>query len=117
MCRVQSVALRMICDREKEVKAFVPEEYWTIKAVLDNDLELNLTKIDGEKAEIKNEQEADAIIAKADKKFKLTDISEKEKNRASYLPFITSTLQQEANNKLVKSLNYGISICVGFANN
>ena len=98
--RVQSVALRMICDREKEVKAFVPEEYWTIKAVLDNDLELNLTKIDGEKAEIKNEQEADAIIAKTDKKFKLTDISEKEKNRASYLPFITSTLQQEANNKL-----------------
>ena len=43
--RVQSVALRMICDREKEVKAFVPEEYWTIKTILKNDLELNLTKI------------------------------------------------------------------------
>ena len=98
--RVQSVALRMICDREKEVQAFIPEEYWTIKAVLKNDLELNLTKIDGNKAEIKNEQEADAIISKASNKFKLVDVSEKEKNRASYLPFITSTLQQEANNKL-----------------
>ena len=98
--RVQSVALRMICDREKEVKAFVPEEYWTIGAILDNDLELNLTKINGEKAEIKNEKEADDIISKVDKNFKLTDINEKEKNRASYLPFITSTLQQEANNKL-----------------
>ena len=98
--RVQSVALRMICDREKEVKAFVPEEYWTIGAILDNDLELNLTKINGEKAEIKSEKEADDIISKVDKNFKLTDINEKEKNRASYLPFITSTLQQEANNKL-----------------
>ena len=98
--RVQSVALRMICDREKEVKAFVPEEYWTIKAILKNDLELNLTKIGGNKAEIHNENEADEIIAKTNNKFKLVDINEKEKNRASYLPFITSTLQQEANNKL-----------------
>ena len=98
--RVQSVALRMICDREKEVKAFVPEEYWTIKSILKNDLELNLTKIGDAKAEIKNEKEADDIISKIDKKFKLVDINEKEKNRASYLPFITSTLQQEANNKL-----------------
>ena len=98
--RVQSVALRMICDREKEVKAFIPEEYWTIKAILKNDLELNLTKIGDSKAEIKCESEADEIIAKVNKKFKLSDINEKEKNRSSYLPFITSTLQQEANNKL-----------------
>ena len=98
--RVQSIALRMICDREKEIQAFTPEEYWTIKAILENDLEVNLVKIDGKKADIKNEDEADNIINRCNDLFKLVDISEKSKNRSSYLPFITSTLQQEASTKL-----------------
>ena len=98
--RVQSIALRMICDREKEIAAFKPEEYWTIKAILENDLEISLSKVDGNKADIKNEAEADKIIDRLNDKFKLVDISEKSKNRASYLPFITSTLQQEASTKL-----------------
>ena len=98
--RVQSIALRMICDREKEIAAFKPEEYWTIKAILENDLEVSLSKVDGNKADIKNEAEADTIIDRLNDKFKLVDISEKSKNRASYLPFITSTLQQEASTKL-----------------
>ena len=98
--RVQSIALRMICDREKEIEAFVPEEYWTIKAILENDLEVNLTKVDDKKANIKTEEEADNIVSRCNDKFKLVDISEKSKNRSSYLPFITSTLQQEASTKL-----------------
>ena len=77
--RVQSIALRMICDREKEIKAFVPEEYWTIKAILKNSLEANLTKIDGNKAEIKNEQEAISIVEKCGKQLELVDVSEKAK--------------------------------------
>ncbi|MDO5440111.1 MAG: type I DNA topoisomerase [Erysipelotrichaceae bacterium] len=111
--RVQSIALRMICDREKEVEAFVPEEYWTIKAKLKGDLEANLTKIDGAKAEIKNEEEANKILEACDKKLELVVISEKAKNRSSYLPFITSTLQQEASTKLGYSAKRTMSVAQG----
>lgn len=100
--RVQSIALRMICDREKEIAAFTPEEYWTIKAELKHSpsIETVLTKIAGKKAEIRNESEADEILSKISDSFVLADISEKGKKRAPYLPFITSTLQQEASSKL-----------------
>ena len=111
--RVQSIALRMICDREKEIEAFVPEEYWTIKAKLKNDLEVNLAKINGKKAEIKNEEEALNIINNCAKELTLKEISEKDKNRASYLPFITSTLQQEASNKLGYSAKRTMRIAQG----
>ena len=111
--RVQSVALRMICDREKEVKAFVPEEYWTISAGLDSKIECTLNKIDGNKAEIKNEEEANRILDRITEDFKLNSIVRKSKNRASYMPFITSTLQQEASSKLGFGAKKTMSIAQG----
>ncbi|MCR4854791.1 MAG: type I DNA topoisomerase [Erysipelotrichaceae bacterium] len=98
--RVQSIALRMICDREKEIEAFVPEEYWTITADLGKKMLAALSRYQGKKIEIKNEAEADAILKALSEEFLLQDISEKSKKRAAYLPFITSTLQQEASTKL-----------------
>ena len=101
--RVQSIALRMICDKEKEILKFVPEEYWTIKANLlaEKDvLEANLVKVDGKKADIKNEEEANAILERAVAPFKVDKVSKSTKKRAARLPFITSTLQQEASSKL-----------------
>lgn len=100
--RVQSIALRMICDREKEIAAFVPQEYWTIKAALahNSKIEVTLSKVADKKAEIKNEEAADELITHIGKTMILSDIAEKEKKRAAYLPFITSTLQQEASSKL-----------------
>lgn len=111
--RVQSIALRMICDKEKEVKAFIPEEYWTIKAVLEKKLEVSLNKVDGKKADIKNEEEADKILNRINDTLTLTSISQKSKSRASYLPFITSTLQQEASTKLGFSAKRTMSIAQG----
>ena len=98
--RVQSIALRMICDKEKEIQAFVPEEYWTISALLDKKLEVELAKYNDKKIEIPNEQKADEILSALGKQFTLVDICEKQKKRSAYLPFITSTLQQEASIKL-----------------
>ena len=101
--RVQSIALRMICDREKEIKAFVSEEYWTIKALFkekNKKFEANLVKVDGEKVDIKNEAAANEIVLRALDPFKLTDINKTIKKRSARLPFITSTLQQEASSKL-----------------
>ena len=98
--RVQSIALRMICDREKQINAFVPEEYWTITAKLNNGLDTELTKFKNKKIEIKDEKQADEILNALGPDFVLTDISEKSKKRSAFLPFITSTLQQEASIKL-----------------
>ena len=101
--RVQSIALRMICDREKEIESFVPEEYWTIKAILDKDgdlFETTLAKIDDKKAEIKNEDEANKVVDNIKNPFIVDEVITKNKKRAAYLPFITSTLQQEASSKL-----------------
>ena len=121
--RVQSIALRMICDKEKEIAAFIPEEYWTIDAKLEKDLDTNLVKYKGEKLEIKNEAEADKVLSELTDEYKLVDIAEKQKKRAAYLPFITSTLQQEASNKLnftskrtmmiAQSLYEGVEISTG----
>ena len=122
--RVQSIALRMICDKEAEIASFIPEEYWTISAVLDNDLETNLVKYNNDKVEIHTEQEANTILEKLSNSFKLEDINEKEKKRSAYLPFITSTLQQEASNKLgfsskrtmmiAQSLYEGVELASGY---
>ena len=98
--RVQSIALRMICDREKEINAFVPDEYWTITAALGKNLEAELTKYKDKKVSIKNEAEADEILNALGNEFVLSDITEKKKKRSAFLPFITSTLQQEASVKL-----------------
>lgn len=101
--RVQSIALRMICDKEKEIAAFIPEEYWTFKALFkenDEEFEANLVKIGDKKAEIKNETEANEIEKRIIDPFKVESITKTIKKRSSRLPFITSTLQQEASSKL-----------------
>lgn len=98
--RVQSIALRMICDREKEIQAFVPKEYWTITAHLGKKLDAELKKYQGKKISIDNEAEADRILSEFSEDFTLADISEKKKKKAAFLPFITSTMQQEASIKL-----------------
>ena len=101
--RVQSVALRMICDKEKEIAAFKPEEYWKIIAKLNkgkSKIEVELTKYDGKKFEVKNEQEANKVEAELTDKYEVVDVADKKRNRSPYLPFITSTLQQEASSKL-----------------
>jgi DNA topoisomerase-1 len=97
--RVQSVALKLIVDREKEIEAFEEEEYWTIKAIF-NDFEATLDKYNYKDIEINSELEADEILNKLSKAFKIDDISKKSKKKQSKFPFITSTLQQDASNKL-----------------
>jgi len=102
--RVQSVALRLIIEREKEIKKFIPEEYWEIEAELEKDgnkFVAKLDKIDDKKAKLGKQEEADKIIRDLEgKEFKVADIKKVEKNRYPDSPFITSTLQQEAFNKL-----------------
>lgn len=97
--RVQSVALKLIVDRENEINNFIKEEYWDITGVF-NEFEANLEKYKEEKVEIHNEAEADEILSKLSNVFKIEDVSKKEKNKQSKPPFITSTLQQEASTKL-----------------
>jgi len=98
--RVQSIALRMICDKENEILAFVPEEYWTIVAHLDKKIDVELSKHNNAKVQISNELQAQEILDKLSDDFALVEISSKNKKRSAFLPFITSTLQQEASNKL-----------------
>ena len=97
--RVQSVALKLIVDREREILAFVPEEYWTIEADFKT-FNASLEKYHSKKIEIKTEYEANEILDKLSKSFKITDVSEKEKNKKSKEPFKTSTLQQMASTRL-----------------
>jgi len=104
--RVQSVALRLIVDREKEIEAFVPQEYWTIEAELqkgkgDPSFKAQLEKIGEKKAEIKTKADADHLTAELKKQtFAVGDVQEKEQKRYPKPPLTTSTLQQEAFNKL-----------------
>ena len=104
--RVQSVALRLICEREEEIKNFIPEEYWTIHAQflkdnLEFDSELYYQKKDTpNKIEIKTEAEADKILSDLGKEFVVDSIRQQKKSRKPYAPFTTSTLQQEAYKKL-----------------
>lgn len=103
--RVQSVAVRLICEREAEIRAFVQEEYWSIHALLAGDVpppfEAKLMRVGGKKAEIKDEKGAQAILGLLDgQTFKVLSIEKKEKKRHPAPPFITSRLQQEASRKL-----------------
>ena len=97
--RVQSVALKLIVDREREIESFIPEEYWTIEADF-KDFKAELAKYQGKKIEVKTELEANEILEKLSKSFTIDDITEKGKNKKSKEPFRTSTLQQVASNKL-----------------
>ena len=101
--RVQSAALKIICDREREIKAFVPEEYWTILAtfVKNGTFTAKLTHKDGKKVVIENKEENDAILDELGKnKYIIEDIQNKKRMRKPYAPFTTSSLQQDAANKL-----------------
>ena len=97
--RVQSVALKLIVDREREIEAFVPEEYWTITAIFD-EFEAKLFNYDHKDIEIHSEQEADDVLSKLDKHFMIDSIETKQKAKKAKVPYITSTLQQDAVNKL-----------------
>ncbi len=97
--RVQSVALKLIVDREREIEAFVPEEYWTIEADFKT-FKASLEKYKNKKIEIKTEAEADEILSKLSKSFKIERVEEKEKLKKPKDPFRTSTLQQMAANRL-----------------
>ena len=99
--RVQSIALRLICDREREIKDFVQEEYWSITAQLKAKnpppFAANLVKIDGEKAKIGKGEEAEKIVSELKNlPFVLKDVRIKEKKKNPSPPYITSTLQQDS---------------------
>ncbi len=97
--RVQSVALKLIVDREREIEAFNEEEYWSVTAKFD-DLDADLDLIDGNKAELKCESDADDVINGLNKEFIVSNYETKPKKKSSKYPFITSTMQQEAISKL-----------------
>ncbi len=97
--RVQSVALKLIVDREREIRAFVPKEYWTIEADFSS-FKAILEKYRGKEIEIPDEEAADEILNNLSKSFKIESVTEKEKNKAAREVFKTSTLQQLASTKL-----------------
>ena len=97
--RVQSVALKLIVDREREIQSFVPEEYYSITAKF-QDFDSDLFKFKEEDISIKTLDEVKSILAKLQKDFIVESIESKTKNKISKLPFTTSTLQQEASTKL-----------------
>jgi DNA topoisomerase-1 len=103
--RVQTVALRLIVEREREIRAFKPVEYWTVEALLEKAgqrFTAKLHQIDGKKAEISNEAEANRVLAdlKDRKLFGVTEVKRRERRKNPSAPFTTSTLQQEAAKKL-----------------
>lgn len=104
--RVQSVAVRLICDREKEIQSFVPEEYWTITAKLKEKtsakaFDAELFMVASEKLKVSNQIEADKIVSELTKaEYVVSDVKKRERKRNPYPPFITSSLQQEAARKL-----------------
>lgn len=99
--RVQSVAVRIIVDKEREIKAFIPEEFWKIKLDFKNpEFKAELAKVNGKAKKIKNSDEANEVKQSCEASdYTLTDIEEKESKRNPPAPFTTSTLQQEASRK------------------
>lgn len=97
--RVQSVALKLIVDREREISSFNSEEYWTITSKFD-EIEADLFNYNHKDIEINTEEEADSILSKLSDEYKIESVERKKKSKKSKPPFITSTLQQEASTKL-----------------
>src|SRR5512147_2748787 len=103
--RVQSVALRLICEREDEIKVFIPEEFWSLTALLEGKLppqfEAKLIKKDEEKLKVKSNDEVQKILADLQEKtYVVSAVEKKERRRNPVPPFTTSKLQQEAGRKL-----------------
>lgn len=120
--RVQSVALRLICDREDEIKKFIAEEYWTISALFkktgaETTIETNLVSIDKKtlaKFDIPDKESADAITTQlSESTFAVAKIEEKESRKNPLAPFTTSTLQQEGSKKLRYSAKQTMAIAQG----
>ena len=117
--RVQSVAVRLICEREEEIEKFVPEEYWNIYATfLDEntnlEFEARLAQMNGKKLEIHSKEEVDGILEDLKgAKYVVTEIKKGEKKRTPAPPFTTSTMQQEASRKLNFSLKRTMSVAQG----
>ncbi|MBR3161316.1 MAG: type I DNA topoisomerase [Bacilli bacterium] len=97
--RVQSVALKLIVDREREIENFAPEEYWKIIAIFP-DYEAELFKYKKDDIELHSEDEANKVLNAIGEEYVVESIEKKEKAKKSKMPFITSTLQQEASTKL-----------------
>ena len=104
--RVQSVALRLICDREEEIRKFVPREYWTVEGVFrkeEKELPAKLWAVDGKKLgkfDIPNEKAANELVERAKQaSFRVVKVERKERKRKPLPPFITSALQQEASKR------------------
>ncbi len=102
--RVQTVALKLVVDREKEIRAFVPEEFWNIDAILNKDRKNFVAKFyglaDGTKIDLKNEPQSNEILSKIEGgEFVVSDVKHGTRNRQPAPPFTTSTMQQEASRK------------------
>src|SRR4029077_8536414 len=103
--RVQTVALRLIVEREREIRAFKPVEYWTVEALLEKngqEFTARLHEIDGKKPQIPNQDAAQRILndLKGRRTFPITEVKRRERRKNPAAPFTTSTLQQEAAKKL-----------------
>lgn len=99
--RVQSAALKLICDREREIQDFVPEEYWRIAADFGGGFVAELNKIGGRKAHVNNGEEADAIAGELEKgQYAVGSVKDGKRQTRPYAPFTTSSMQQEASIKL-----------------
>ena len=97
--RVQSVALKLIVDREREIEAFIPEDYYEIDAIFD-EFEAKLDTYNNKKIEIKTEEYAKEILSKLSKEFQIFSVDKQAKNKKAKPPYITSTLQQDASTRL-----------------
>ncbi len=97
--RVQSVALKLVVDRERERDAFIPEEYWSITAIFDK-FDAELFQYNHKKIEVKSEEEANNVVNNLSDTYNLENVESKIKQKKGKVPFITSSLQQDASNKL-----------------
>lgn len=118
--RVQSVAVRLVVEREREIEAFKPEEFWSVEAVFSREKKQfggKLTEANGKKIEkltIKDEKEASEILKKLENgKYQIIDLQEKEEKRHPYAPFTTSTLQQDASSRLGFSAKQTMKVAQG----
>ena len=123
--RVQSAALKIICDRENEIKNFKPKEFWTIEAEFEKDRKFTakLAEYKDKKLEIENKEQTDNILKELKQgEYTVGNIEEKDRSRKAAAPFTTSSLQQDAANKLnfstrktmmvAQQLYEGIEMCI-----
>ena len=107
--RVQSVALKLVVDREREIEAFIPEEYWDVTAHF-KDFDASLEKYKDDKLELHNEEEVNNVLNSLNEEYIIESVEEKKKNRKGVMPFTTSTLQQACINKFNYSSSKTMSV-------